>query len=365
MLRRPLLAIAATLPLLLLLLPYPTSAQDSTIIWEDYTNPWWIMLPAPSVNAIANPHVYNTNQAAGFRFGVDWNNDAQDQFTITTPSTVTVTSTNDQAFCTPNPNTHPPNQITFTFTSPHQCNYSVNWTQPFSGVMTVTYNGGPNTDNIRSNAVSIFFTNASVIGDPQFVGLRGQTYQVHGIDGAVYNLISDRNLQVNARFVFLSKGDCAVIDGVRVDGNCWSHPGTYLGEMSFQQVVDGKLHAALISAGSAEQGFSTVQVDGKALQLSNKVSFGSFSVELTSSHSVRVSTTLFDFDLTNSDRFINQGLHSKVALSQLRSHGLLGQTHSSNTHASPLRYIEGDVDDYAIFDGDLFGDGFVFNRFLQ
>ena len=28
---------------------------------------------------------------------------------------------------------------------------------------------------------------AGTIGDPQFVGLRGQQYQVHGMDGAVYN----------------------------------------------------------------------------------------------------------------------------------------------------------------------------------
>ena len=99
----------------------------------------------------------------------------------------------------------------------------------------------------RSNAVSIFFTNTAVLGDPQFVGLRGQSYQVHGMDGAIYNLISDKNLQVNSRFVFLTEGQCPIIDGV-VDTNCWSHPGSYIGEMSFQQVVDGKLHGADVAA---------------------------------------------------------------------------------------------------------------------
>jgi len=41
----------------------------------------------------------------------------------------------------------------------------------------------------------------------------------------------------------------------------------------------------------------------------------------------------------------------------------LGQTHSTKTHRSPLRYIEGDVDDYVIADNDIFGDDFVYNQF--
>jgi hypothetical protein len=35
-------------------------------------------------------------------------------------------------------------------------------------------------------------------------------------------------------------------------------------ELSFQQVVNGKLHAVLVTAGNAESGFSLVQIDGKA-----------------------------------------------------------------------------------------------------
>ena len=46
-------------------------------------------------------------------------------------------------------------------------------------------------------------TGGSARGDPQFVGLRGQSFQVHGIDGAVYALISEEHTAVNARFVFL------------------------------------------------------------------------------------------------------------------------------------------------------------------
>ena len=43
-----------------------------------------------------------------------------------------------------------------------------------------------------------------VVGDPQFAGLRGQDYQVHGIDGGVYNVISSSLMQLNSKFVFLT-----------------------------------------------------------------------------------------------------------------------------------------------------------------
>jgi hypothetical protein len=128
-------------------------------------------------------------------------------------------------------------------------------------------------------------------------------------------------------------------------------------------VVDGKLHAALVSSGSAKKGFSMVQVDGKALKVGDKVSFGSFSVSQQSTHQVTVQTEQFEFQLANSDRFINQQLRAKAALSKLTSHGLLGQTHSAKTHNTPLRYIEGEVDDYVIADSDIFGDDFVYNKF--
>jgi len=106
-----------------------------------------------------------------------------------------------------------------------------------------------------------------------------------------------------------------------------------------------------------------VQVDGKELEVGDKVEFGSFSLDMIASHRVQVHTEQFAFDLSNSDMFINQQLRSKVGLSKLKSHGLLGQTHSAKTHPSPLRFIEGDVDDYVIGDSDVFGDDFVYNLF--
>ena len=215
---------------------------------------------------------------------------------------------------------------------------------------------------VFNNPAGVPGTGANIVGDPQFVGLRGQSYQVHGIDGAVYNIISEKELQVNSRFVFLNEGACPLIDD-KLDTNCWAHPGSYLGEMSFQAIVDGKLHSAFIQTGSAEAGFALVQVDGKTLSVGDKARFGSFSVEVRGAYDVVVQTASFEFALHNSDNFLNQAIRSKVPLSQLTSHGMLGQTHSAKTYPTALKYIAGKVDDYLVESDDIFGSDFVFNKF--
>ena len=247
--------------------------------------------------------------------------------------------------------------------------YTYCFTIPPQGTLSfmITYtNNATDQTNVRDTVfqipVSINNANPSVVGDPQFVGLRGQSYQVHGIDGAVYNIITEPSTQVNSRFSFLTEGQCPMING-KPDSNCWSHPGSYLGEMSFQAIVNDKVHAALIEAGSAQKGFAGVQVDGKALSVGDLVTFGAFSVEYISTHLVAVTTDNYSFQLSNSDMFINQALRATTPLSKLTSHGLLGQTHSIKTYATALKYIEGEVDDYVIQDGNIFGTDFQYNQF--
>ena len=211
--------------------------------------------------------------------------------------------------------------------------------------------------------ISILVSNpAVVVGDPQFVGLRGQSFQIHGIDGAVYNIITEANTQVNSRFVFLSEGECPIINGVK-DVNCWSHPGSYLGEMSFQQIVDGQLHQALIVSGPAKSGFDSITLDGQTLKVGDSLTFGSFAISMESTHHVSIQTENYSFELSNSDNFINQAVSNRVALSKLSSHGLLGQTHAAKVYQTATRYIEGEVDDYVIADNDIFGTSFAFNKF--
>ena len=178
----------------------------------------------------------------------------------------------------------------------------------------------------------------------------------------MYNLISSPRLQVNARFVFLSKGP--VVDGVR-GINCWTHVGSYLGDMAYQVLDDdGLLHTALLSPGPADTGFSVVQVDGEDVEVGDSVVLGSFSLTFHSTHRVRLSTPQFLFEVDNSDRFLNQAMKAQVELSALLGcHGLLGQTHSARQYATKLRWIEGRVDDYLVAEDNLQGTDFMFNRF--
>jgi len=229
--------------------------------------------------------------------------------------------------------------------------------------MPMVYNS---TEPVDTDHITLIMQNnfAAMVGDPQIVGLRGQSFQVHGVDGAVYNIITEKETQVNTRFSFLTKGSCPILNGVP-DTNCWSHPGSYISEMSFQQVIDGKVHAALITSGSAQKGFASITLDGKRLTVGDSVTMGAFSLNYTNSHAVSLSTNNFAFELSNSDMFINQAVKARVPLSHLNSHGLLGQTRSTKVYAGAHRYIEGEVDDYAIGDNDIFGSDFVYNLFQQ
>jgi hypothetical protein len=69
----------------------------------------------------------------------------------------------------------------------------------------------------------------------------------------------------------------------------------------------------------------------------------------------------WDFAFENSDMFVNQRVRVLDARN-LRSHGLLGQTWRETTYPNAIKYVQGQVDDYAIRDGDIFGDNFVFNN---
>ena len=219
----------------------------------------------------------------------------------------------------------------------------------------------------ESPTVFALTPSSGVVGDPQFSGFRGQSFQVHGIDGAVYNIISSPTMHVNARFVFLSSGECPVLDGKR-DGNCWSHPGSYLGEIGMRvRSTDGSdEHRLLVNAGDSKTGFAAVSVDGVAVSVGTAVQpAADIRVERVSTHQLLVSTAQFSFVLDNSDMFINQAVRLNVPLSQLSRdsvHGLLGQTHRPAMGAR-VQVVEGEVDDYVVSEGDVFGTDCVYNRY--
>ena len=212
-------------------------------------------------------------------------------------------------------------------------------------------------------------TSVKVLGDPQFAGLRGQEYQVHGVDGGIYNLISDPYMQLNSKFVFLTgPRPCPMIPTTgRKSVACFHHPGSYLGNLALLTNAHDRL---LIESGPAETGFALVTVNGRQLSIGDSAPLtftdGKVgSVSFTSTHEVTLAAGLFEIEMENSDEFINlrsvlvKGSNWKELVDE-KAHGLLGQTWQVRKGKSA---IEGKVDDYMLMSEDLYGSDFMYNRF--
>ena len=207
----------------------------------------------------------------------------------------------------------------------------------------------PSTDS-RVVILQGFYVGANVIGDPLFSGLRGQRFQVHGVDGGVYNLISDSLMQLNTRFTILEgPRSCPTMPSTGLEAvGCWSHPGTYLNNLALQSIGCSKL---LIIAGPAASGFALVSLDGLALQpnATAVLDFGETglvgAVHLLNLHQLTIRAGHFDLSVENIDGFIN--LRSLTVLhsswTKLASHGLLGQTWRNKRYDGLIEEIEGDV----------------------
>ena len=217
-----------------------------------------------------------------------------------------------------------------------------------------------------------FSPDRGVRGDPQFTGFRGQDFQVHGIDGAVYNIITHTHHQLNAKFNFLQSGTCPAptISGRRVT-NCWSHPGSYMTVLGLQQWINERVLQVDITAGSAASGFDSIIVDGKPIQVGTNISIideadNTIAVHIryVDSHLLIINTPLFSYEVDNSDMFVNNAVKPNVPLMKLQSHGLLGQTWSSQVYnGTEIKYIEGRIDDYVVTDKSVFGTDFLYNLF--
>ena len=126
-----------------------------------------------------------------------------------------------------------------------------------SGTFTTVCNGDACTSQL--------LTTGSALGDPSFSSFRGVHYQVHGLDGGVYALLSDPSLLINARFTFLDSGACPPAGVTRA---CFSHPGSYLGALALRSRSGGRL---LVQPGAALSGFASVELDGVEVQLSHQL----------------------------------------------------------------------------------------------
>ena len=208
-----------------------------------------------------------------------------------------------------------------------------------------------------------------VRGDPAFVGLRGQSYQIHGIDGAVYNLISDRSLQLNSRFVFLTRPRaCPTMPSTgKKSSACFAHDGSYLADIGLMTDSGEQLY---VESGSAVRGFATVTLNDQAIEVGETVAIRFASSNVTgyasysNSHELVVQVGVWRIELENSDQFVNlRSVAVHCRLNELTSHGLLGQTWQAKKWSGPVPAIEGKVGDYVVLEDELWGIGFLYNKF--
>lgn len=190
---------------------------------------------------------------------------------------------------------------------------------------------------------------------------------------------------MNSRFVFLEKGSCPILQGRRAHG-CWSHPGSYLGEIGIKTSNGDEVR---IQSGHAREGFERVSINDRPLPVGASVELPSPDSDLpagrltfNSSHVVSIHVGAFLIEFENSDLFVNQRVRV-TDWNQLKdAHGLLGQTWKGKVYShgggqvsaglsrvrgasggTGLRYIEGSIDDYLVRGRDIFGQSFFFNQF--
>jgi hypothetical protein len=236
-------------------------------------------------------------------------------------------------------------------------------------------------------------------GDPQFSGLQGQYFQFHGMADEVFSLVSSRDLQMNALFKFITSGSCDYNNTV-----CWTHPGTYLGQIGMQ-FGSNKI---LLQSGSHSNGMKVFLNDREihpslnTHRLSNKKSNSSALMAFENQDVFALYSDLMVIRVVNSDYFFNLDfglkdqqillagsralqitgeiceLESRMHKTQTNTksmiqkklaetypayplHGLIGQTWRNVVYCG--RYYEGSVDDYVV--ESLFGTEHTFNFYRQ
>ena len=224
------------------------------------------------------------------------------------------------------------------------------------------------------NTFSVINPTASqMVGDPIIVGLSGQSFQIHGIDGGIYNLISAPTFNLNSEFIFLTGPRlCPIMPSTgRRAQACWTHAGSYL----FNLGLVTNSHRILIESGAAATGFARVQVDDDAVAIGETLAYNDVNVTLTltSSHECLLQIGVFRLSVESIDNFLNirsiaLSWPLSVSYSTLEEssvHGLIGQTwRPSPLVVGKMKVIDGDSpDEYLLSSQDLYGRDFEYNRY--
>jgi hypothetical protein len=233
---------------------------------------------------------------------------------------------------------------------------------------------------------------SSVVGDPVFTGFNGEVYQVHGVPGDVYSIVSASSLQFSTRFSFLANGrnagQLAAIRQKHANKTlpvtaAWTHPGTYFTEIGFLFSSAGNSLRAV--AGKYEHGLKHVELTcaaPNAISMNMKdiqskladglrvlVQCADTEIEFLNHHVIIVDSPDFRFRVENSDHFFNiaqaevNPALTAAELDQLE--GLLGVT-ARKSFSMKSQLSAEFVDEYrASKEAGVLATDFMHNRFQQ
>jgi len=232
----------------------------------------------------------------------------------------------------------------------------------------------------------LYTTDPSVLDDPHFIGFQRQEYEIHGISGHIYNIISFYNLQLNAKFL-------------HYDTEFLSEYSTWFSEVGLQYE---KLVYIYVTANGR------MLCNNKTIPVNETLTIGPVTLQRIGDHILYIKSPEFTFefhvDTVGHEQWCSQGCphidikasmqngvsHTWLSASVLglkehshvedeattssginilgKVHGLLGQSIHGVVYEKNdinLAYIEDEVEDYCIKSGDIFGTDFKFNQFNE
>jgi hypothetical protein len=213
-------------------------------------------------------------------------------------------------------------------------------------------------------------TAGKAFSDPRIVGFWGQDLYVAGQAGNVYSLLSDGEVQLNARFVQLQAEDIQCPTNSATF--CVNHTGTYFGSLSLALKTGERV---VIDAGSVSDGFNDVSVNGHSLSTGQQLPSApsnslarmqtrlkglsaptsAFSVLRLSHREIRVTAGLYLLDIANMDGYMDLvavQVSCWHCMEKAQPEGLLGRTWDRDAR---LRVDDEEVDAYRVQSKGLFG----------
>ena len=208
---------------------------------------------------------------------------------------------------------------------------------------------------------------ASAYSDPRFHGFWHQDFYVAGREGAVYSLLSDADVQLNAYFVQLQRIRCPLTDEGRVVDRCFDHPGTFFGVLAMITSAGDHLR---ITAGDVSTGFHNVTLNGRPLlpafsRLSQSAfTSPSLSLRFLSGRSLWVQAGLYSLQVDNVDLYVDVARVEVVSWDELvarvRPEGLIGRTWNASAGAPA---DDEEVEAYRERDDNILGHNMGRSRF--